>query len=207
MKFRQIDSDDVKIVDFCGTDETPYLMARLSYSGYDTPDVDKMRTFFVNLLKNGHMVPFEHCSITFHITAPIFVFRQLFRYRTAIISEKSLRYCEATPEFYAPWLNDKQREIYELSVVQSFNAYKELVDKDSPNSIAKEQARGLLPLCTFSECYFTMNLRNLFHLLDQRMDTHAQLETRLIAKYMDKVAGIAFPVIFSARDIIKDNKQ
>ena len=44
--------------------------------------------------------------------------------------------------------------------------------------VAREQARKDLPLCTYTEAYWKVDLHNLLHFLALRMDSHAQLEIR-----------------------------
>jgi thymidylate synthase (FAD) len=44
--------------------------------------------------------------------------------------------------------------------------------------IAREQARKDLPLSTYTEAYWKIDLWNLLHFLELRMDSHAQLEIR-----------------------------
>ncbi|EMY62895.1 thymidylate synthase ThyX [Leptospira terpstrae serovar Hualin str. LT 11-33 = ATCC 700639] len=48
--------------------------------------------------------------------------------------------------------------------------------------VAREQARKDLPLATYTEAYWKVDLHNLLHFLALRMDDHAQLEIRLFAK-------------------------
>jgi len=47
--------------------------------------------------------------------------------------------------------------------------------------IAREQARKDLPLSTYTEAYWKIDLQNLLHFLELRMDEHAQLEIRAYA--------------------------
>ena len=56
--------------------------------------------------------------------------------------------------------------------------YQERLDR----GVAREQARKDLPLCTYTEAYWKMDLHNLFHFLRLRMDPHAQLEVRAFAE-------------------------
>ena len=44
--------------------------------------------------------------------------------------------------------------------------------------VAREQARKDLPLCTYTEAYWKIDLHNLLHFLALRMDSHAQKEIR-----------------------------
>jgi len=52
--------------------------------------------------------------------------------------------------------------------------YQERIDR----GVAREQARKDLPLCTYTEAYWKMDLHNLLHFLSLRMDGHAQQEIR-----------------------------
>ncbi|MCZ6765871.1 MAG: FAD-dependent thymidylate synthase, partial [bacterium] len=56
--------------------------------------------------------------------------------------------------------------------------YQERLD----HGVAREQARKDLPLSTYTEAYWKINLHNLFHFLSLRMDDHAQLEIREYAR-------------------------
>ena len=188
--FRDQRNDDVTVIDVLGTDVKPYAMARASYGhGDETADDDRLRSFLLMLLERGHLTPFEHCAVTFRLIAPIFVFRQLFRHRTASISELSLRYTEAPMEFY---LHPAIDNSYCNCVRESVNIYNELTQF---YDIKKEDARAFLPVSLFSTAYFTMNMRNLFNLWNQRRSRHAQMETRFIAERMLQEARRHFPVI------------
>lgn len=194
VKFRSYENSDVTMVDIFGDDETPYFAARLSYDKTgELPDIRRLEDFILNLLKKGHLVPFEHCVVTFTLKAPIFVFRQLFRYRTATISEKSMRYTASSDEFFIPneiYGEEKLRSNYVDTILRTVDTYHRLIEC----GIRKEQARMVIPTSIFSHAYFTINLRNLFHLLDQRLDPHAQAEIRFIAKRMFDCAKERFPI-------------
>lgn len=188
--FRDQRIDDVTVIDVFGTDVKPYAMARASYGrGDETADDDRLRSFLLMLLERGHLTPFEHCAVTFRLIAPIFVFRQLFRHRTASISELSLRYSEAPMEFYLHAAIDNS---FCDCVREAVDIYNELT---KVHDVKKEDARAFLPVSLFSTAYFTMNMRNLFNLWDQRRSRHAQMETRFIAERMLQEARRHFPVI------------
>jgi thymidylate synthase (FAD) len=55
-------------------------------------------------------------------------------------------------------------------------------DERLERGIAREQARKDLPLSTYTEAYWKIDLKNLLHFLGLRMDEHAQLEIRNYAK-------------------------
>ena len=48
--------------------------------------------------------------------------------------------------------------------------------------MAREQARKDLPLSTYTEAYWKIDLHNLLHFLELRMEDHAQLEIREYAR-------------------------
>jgi thymidylate synthase (FAD) len=64
--------------------------------------------------------------------------------------------------------------------------------------VAREQARKDLPLSTYTEAYWKIDLHNLFHFLGLRMDSHAQLEIRLYANAIGAIAEQLFPQCWEA---------
>lgn len=60
--------------------------------------------------------------------------------------------------------------------------------------LAREQARMGLPLNIYTEFYWTLNLRNLFHFLGLRLDSHAQQEIRWFAEAILEIVKDVFPV-------------
>jgi thymidylate synthase (FAD) len=64
--------------------------------------------------------------------------------------------------------------------------------------IAKEQARKDLPLSTYTRAYWQCNLRNIFHFLRLRMDSHAQIEIRSFANSMFEIIKQLCPVACEA---------
>ncbi|MCA9085641.1 MAG: FAD-dependent thymidylate synthase, partial [Planctomycetaceae bacterium] len=65
--------------------------------------------------------------------------------------------------------------------------------------VAREQARKDLPLCTYTEAYWKIDLHNLLHFLALRMDSHAQLEIRNYATTIgEKIVAPLFPIVWEA---------
>ena len=65
--------------------------------------------------------------------------------------------------------------------------------------VAKEVARKDLPLSTFTEAYWKIDLHNLLHFLGLRMDSHAQQEIREYADIVGKeLVSQLFPVTWEA---------
>lgn len=84
--------------------------------------------------------------------------------------------------FYASpgsYLSAKEEQFHE--------AARALYEERLKFGVAREQARKDLPLSLYTNLVWKMDLRNLLHFLNLRMDSHAQLEIRA---YADAVASI-----------------
>ena len=65
--------------------------------------------------------------------------------------------------------------------------------------VAREQARKDLPLSTYTEAYWKVDLHNLLHFLALRMDHHAQEEIRLYARAIgEQIVRPLFPLVWEA---------
>ena len=65
--------------------------------------------------------------------------------------------------------------------------------------VAREQARKDLPLSTYTEAYWKIDLHNLLHFLELRMDARAQLEIRQYAETMGReIVAPLLPLVWEA---------
>lgn len=189
----------VRLVDVMGDDQRICDAARLSYANATRKMIQSDAKLIDYLLEHSHTSPFEQVVFTFHCKMPIFVARQWVRHRTARLNEFSGRYSEMHDQFYVPEESElkiqsttnKQgrgpaqitnaEEAHDAmtdSVQHAFNLYQDLLE----SGMAKELARVVLPLSTYTEWYWQMDLHNLFHFLRLRMDSHAQYEIRVYAE-------------------------
>ena len=192
-----LDDDDigyVKLVDFNKTENDISKIAGISHNSEKGPSVK-------DLLSWGHLSPFEFASVTFKVKAPIFVIRQWFRHRTGHYMEKSLRYCSAKPEFYLPKGLDSNKV---LALTKSYSDSADLYNELLKSGLPKEQARVILPTALYTEFYFQMDLRNLIHFFDMRLDKHAQKEIRDYSLAMLSLIEPLYPVI---AQYIKEGKN
>ena len=175
------------------------------------------------LARERHGSPFEHTSMTFFISAPIFVFREFMRHRIASYNEESGRYRELKPVFYVP---AKERNLiqigktgayefvpgtteqFELTVsamkdayVVAYDAYKKMLDA----GIAREVARAVLPVATYSSMYVTMNARALMNFLSLRtaregshFPSYPQREIEMVAEKMEAEFAKLMPLTYGA---------
>jgi thymidylate synthase (FAD) len=147
---------------------------------------------------------------------PIYVARQWVRHRTASINEYSARYSVMKDKFdiaepgrikKQSTLNKQGREgNIDEAIAENFhkstqeisrNAYS-AYEKAIEEGIARETARIVLPLSTYTEWYWKIDLHNLFHFLSLRLDTHAQYEIRVYAQAMAEITKKIVPVAYQA---------
>lgn len=218
-KLDVLDHGFVRMVDSMGSDLSIVRAARVSYdaawrAGEDDGSDAKLIRY---LWRNQHTTPFESVEFQFEVMAPIFVFRQWHRHRTASINELSARYRELPEVYYLPEpenvgtqsASSKQArdvtgerraersvEIAELDQYcqEAFRRYRTLLTSGWP----RELARMVLPLNTYSHMFWKVNLRNLFHFLTLRCDAHAQYEIRAYAEAMSDLIRPLVPVALSA---------
>ncbi len=194
-KFPVLDDGFVCLVDIMGDDSSIVQAARVSY-GEGTKKASDDRTLIRYLLRHRHTTPFEMVELKFLVRVPMDCWRQWIRHRTANVNEYSTRYSiaidsmqttpanewrtqsqtnrqgseEMLPADVGEKLTTAEREFQE----QTRRMYQERLDL----GVAREQARKDLPLSTYTEAYWKVDLHNLLHFLALRMDSHAQLEIR-----------------------------
>ena len=210
----------VKLLDVMGDDQEVENAARISY-GEGTRKVSQTRNLIRYLMRHKHTSPFEMCEVKFHIKLPIFIMRQLVRHRTANLNEYSGRYSVMSNEFYLPqgdYLqkqsktnNQGRGEVHKSkgSLQYEFNrvydnamiGYQTLLDED----LAREIARGILPVANYTECIWKIDLHNFFHFVRLRSDSHAQREIRDYSDAMYNLVKPYFPLCCEAfEDYMRD---
>jgi len=219
-----LDKGFVSLVDYMGNDDAIVQAARVSY-GEGTKTKREDRGLIRYLLRNEHMSPFEMVEFKFHMKMPLFVARQLVRHRTASMNEISGRYSILKDEAYVPEneqiktqsTNNKQGRgeslrsglaeqikndfIFEQDT--SFNNYNNYI----LDNVARELARINLPLSTYTEMYWKMDLRNLMNFLKLRLDSHAQYEIRVYAEAIFTLIEDIMPVTMEAfKDYVLESK-
>jgi thymidylate synthase (FAD) len=215
-KFPVLDDGFVCLVDVMGDDSSVVQAARVSY-GEGTRKVSDDRTLIRYLLRHRHTTPFEMAEIKLLVRVPMDCWRQWVRHRTANINEYSTRYslaidsAQTTPPGEwrtqaesnrqgsgAPLPEDIGRQLTaeETALQQQVrDAYQRRI----ASGVAREQARKDLPLATYTEAYWKIDLHNLLHFLALRMDSHAQLEIRQYATTIgEQIVAPLFPIVWEA---------
>ncbi|MEM7023537.1 MAG: FAD-dependent thymidylate synthase [Pseudomonadota bacterium] len=206
-----LDRGFVRVVDYMGDDAAIVQAARVSY-GRGTKQVSTDRGLINYLMRMRHSSPFEMCELKLHVKLPIFVARQWIRHRTANVNEYSARYSVLDDEFYLPRPEDlaaqsasnRQGRAERLegpaaaaaqdsigtNADDAYRRYLALLGEDGDGQsveegkpgLARELARVVLPLNTYTQWYWKIDLHNLLHFAALRADPHAQYEIRAYAE-------------------------
>lgn len=218
----------VELIKHSMSDADVLFAARVSTKGESsledvTADAEKSKGLINYLMRDRHGSAFEHNSITFYVRAPIFVFREFMRHRIASYNEESGRYRELQPVFYVPGPErnlqqvgkagaydflpgtDEQHAIVNEATRGScevaYAAYQEMLAA----GVAREVARIVLPVTTYSSMYVTMNARALMNFLslrtkreDSRFPSFPQREIEMVAEVMELEWAKLMPLTHAA---------
>ena len=213
----------VELIDSMGGDDAVVRSARVSTSSNSrNVDMGTKEEGLINyLMRDRHGSPFEHNAFTFFIEAPIFVFREFMRHRIASYNEESGRYKELAPVFYTPSEERKlvqqgkpgayvfvdgskeqfstvRQEIY-MASKSAYEHYQEMLKA----GVAREVARSVLPVNTYSSMYVTMNARSLMNFLSLRtiregthFPSYPQREIEMVAEKMEEFFAEKMPITY-----------
>ncbi len=225
-KINVLDHGFVELVDSMGSDLTVVNSARVSFGKRKTELSDGDKKLIRYLAAHKHWSPFRHVMLQFHCKVPEFVARQWYKHVVGIAyseaptvdhawNEISLRYVDASEfNFYMPagfrkqsednkqasqdeLVNDpdgKLRVEYEQHCKHALDLYHQMVE----HGVAKEQARGLLPLNIYTEFYWTVSLQALVNFIHLRQHPGAQYEIRLYADALEKLVEQVVPISYEA---------
>lgn len=218
----------VELVRGHASDADVAFAARVSTKGEQSfaevdADPESARGLIGYLMRDRHGSPFEHNSMTFYVEAPILVFREFMRHRIASYNEESGRYRRLRPVFYVPGPDRKlvqegkagaytfvegtpeQHEtvvrLTRESCTQAYAAYVEMLEA----GVAREVARGVLPVATFSSMYVTMNARSLMNFVSlrtkhegSRFPSFPQREIEMVAERIEEEWARLMPLTHAA---------
>jgi thymidylate synthase (FAD) len=215
-KFPVLDDGFVCLVDVMGDDGAIVQAARVSY-GAGTKKVSDDRTLIRYLMRHRHSTPFEMAEIKLLVRVPMDCWRQWIRHRTANVNEYSTRYslaidaAQTTPpgewrtqsesnrQGSEGFLDEELGAALTRSEREFQDAARKLYEQRIEQGVAREQARKDLPLATYTEAYWKVDLHNLLHFLALRMDSHAQLEIRDYATTIgEQIVKPLFPLVWEA---------
>jgi thymidylate synthase (FAD) len=189
--------------------------ARVSFNQESDEFSEREEGLIRFLVRERHGSPFEHGYFRFLVKAPLFVVREHHRHRAGhAYNEWSGRYSKMEPEFYVPDnvrtqvgkpgsytfepVDDATRELVRDEIEQNarraYDAYERMLEQ----GVAKEVARAVLPLSTYTKYYWSCNPRSLMHFCGLRNHESAQYEIRQFAAAAESFLQRLMPVTHAA---------
>ncbi|MFJ6405023.1 FAD-dependent thymidylate synthase [Streptomyces hydrogenans] len=219
----------VELVKSAAADSDVLWAARVSTAGEQSleelqKDPERSKGLINYLMRDRHGSPFEHNSMTFFISAPIFVFREFMRHRVGwSYNEESGRYRELEPVFYVPDTSRKlvqegrpgkyvfvegsqeQHELVDEAMTRSYRQAYETYQEMLAAGVAREVARAVLPVGLYSSMYATCNARSLMHFLGLRtqhelatVPSFPQREIEMVGEKMEEHWARLMPLTHAA---------
>jgi thymidylate synthase (FAD) len=221
-----LDHGFVELVDALGSDLTVVNAARVSFGKRKTELSEGDKKLIRYLAVHKHWSPFRHVQVQFHCKVPEFVARQWYKHVVGIAyneaptvdhawNEISLRYVDASEfEYYTPegfrkqsednkqastdeWVDDPGDTLkhrYQSHCKAAFDLYEDMVIA----GVAKEQARGVLPLNLYTEFYWTGSLQAIVNFIQLRQHPGAQYEIREYANAVEQLTKQVVPISYES---------
>ncbi|MCF7975564.1 MAG: FAD-dependent thymidylate synthase [Phycisphaerae bacterium] len=223
-KIDLLDHGFVELIDALGSDLTVVNSARVSF-GKRKQELDQGDERLIQyLVQHQHWSPFRHVQLQFHCKVPEFVARQWYKHVVGIVyseaptvdhawNEVSLRYTDASdmdvyvPDGFRQQSQDNRQASMDQQVADSAglqNEYKKHCEKALAlyrrlidQGVAREQARGVLPLALYTEFYWTASLQAVVNFIKLRKHETAQFEIREYANALESLTQLVVPVAYA----------
>jgi thymidylate synthase (FAD) len=188
-------------------DDMLVYIARVSSSREDNEKFQEPEKLINYCWRNGHVSIFESVNLGFEIETDLMVSHQIVRHRSAVFQQFSRRYSDEEVTFEPTELrlrgsSNRQGSLNETLdgsintlVEDHIQRSKELYEYLLGHNIAAECARRVLPVATTTKLYMTNNVRNWIFYLQQRTNSHAQKEHRLVAEEIKKIFVQELPIV------------
>jgi len=182
---------------------------RTCYKSEDKITEGSANKFAEMLLRRNHESVFEHVSISVRFITNRGVTHELVRHRLCAFSQESTRYVKYDKdnmEFIEPvWWNDwgdEQKELWQLSMENSEQAYVKLMKSGAK----AEQAREVLPNSLKTEIVVTANLRNWRHIFNLRCSKKAHPQIRQLMIPCLNEFKTLIPILFDDLNVDSNDK-
>lgn len=221
--FQQVSEPVVTLEERWGSDLKSVNMMRKSTDNRESMLSEKNMRRIWEGIAHRHASPFEHSGMTVYAEVPKPVAWEWMRHRTQAYSEMSTRYikfstgAEGNMAFYVPddahmrlqpkkvgdygefelalpKVAEQARQLMLLSYEACSNVYEDLIEM----GIAREVARGVIPVNFITKFYASASLRNWLNFLNLRTDAHALQEFRDAANMVEHLVATEFPVAYEA---------
>ena len=169
------------------------------------------------LIRHSHWSPFEMVDVCVEIKTQRAIAQQLLRHRSFQFQEFSQRYAEATVvcpvELRTQAVRNRQSSTETIldpdlatavdqTVQQCLDCYALL----RAAGVARECARGVLPLATETTLYMKGSVRSWIHYLQLRRDPATQSEHRSVADAVHRLLQPMFPNVFSRDESVRTHR-
>jgi thymidylate synthase (FAD) len=193
-----------------GSDGTVFWASKISRGEvYPHMNRDKALRLYRHMLSSDppHLEPFKFAGFSVLIKAPLFVARQLVRHNDKNWMEQSGRYTHFDGEFYVPSLErlgakSKEPELVLKNTQRSIKAKLEeeyrLYSSLLKSRVEPEIARGVLGTNYYTTWFMHATLKTWMHILELRLDRHAQWETQQYAIAIEDAFRDMFPLVHEA---------
>lgn len=215
---KMLDHGSIELVDSMGSDLHIVNAARQSF-GQASEEIGEKEEGLINfLMRERHGTPFEMVQFMFQVKCPIFVAREWFRHRIGSFNEYSGRYTKMMEDYYVPAqpqmrtqvgkpgnysFEPMDEEIAEHcqteinnACVDAWTRYNGLLH----NGVAKEVARGVLPVNWYTSFTWSVNFRALMNFISLRSAEQAMWEIRQYSKAIELLIKPVVPVASAAFD-------
>ena len=164
-------------------------------------------------IKHGHWSPFEMAHMVVGVETTRQISAQMIRHRSFAFQEFSQRYASVRnapvlPVMRLSGATNRQSSVEgQLTGAQKaateranammrliYSAYEQMVEL----GIARESARAVLPMCSYTKLYMAGSIRSFLHYCQVRMTEDTQVEHREIAEGIAKLLEEQVPVIWDA---------
>ncbi len=202
--------DVTKFLPFDADCIDPAKVARISFNNHEgerARDVDLHLCDY--LIKNKHTSPSEMIETWWELKVPMFLGEQIIRHRTASINKVSGRYSKFPSEWYIPEIVGGKAKTNKQGQEDNLPKWIQLLYKGLLNAncwisyklytyllflgVAPEHARLMLHANQYTTMVWKMDLHNLMHFLELRLDAHAQVEARAYAREIYNLLEIYLP--------------
>lgn len=199
----------VKLISFTPDGEKllAYIARVSNPNNQDNPNYEKLIGYCIT---HNHWSVFEHAFMTVEIETTRAISPQILRHRSFTFQEFSQRYAnsgdlwEIEPiEFRSQDNKNRQNSIenistdeqekYNLLVSSHFEESYKIYNSLLESWVAKECARGVLPLATPTRLYMSWNVRSWIHYINLRTTEGTQKEHRLIAESVKEIFKQVYP--------------
>lgn len=198
---------------FLGELKEPIQLAHLGMLTQDACDAALTVMLHAYKRRAQHWAPFAHPHITIRIQIPIFLARQFVKHQVGgVWSEESRRYISDMPKVWMPeeWhtrpedikqgsgnLIEEQDQVTAIATASThyaLGAYNYLIGE----KVAPEEARIVLPLNMMTTIVWTGSLLFWSRVVNQRVDSHAQLAAQGLGKKISSIIEPLFPYSWEA---------